>query len=183
MTPTTPTPYNGPTGWSGLLGTPITLPSFAPQAAGESLADYGRRAMRYALQLQAPIFAQLDDTALEAAGDACTHALTMRGHSDPTLACLTSLQRDLRSRLTARQADRAAGLLRLQAWLDAQGGGEVAPASDDAPQGPQGGSKVPRRPRPVLPTGPAGRVSPDETGQASSWAVPALPAASLADAF
>jgi hypothetical protein len=147
--------------------TPITLPSFAPQAAGETLADYGRRAMRYALQLQAPIFAQLDDVALEAAGDAITHALTAKGISDITLACLAGLQRDIRARLAGRLAERAEGFQRLQAWLDAQPA-DVPPAGgDDAPQG-GGGSKVRR---PVAPRPPA----------PPSFAP--LPALDMADAF
>jgi hypothetical protein len=171
-------------------GAELAPPPFARQAAGESTADYGRRAMFYALQL-APWFAPLDDAGLEAGSDAVTEAVTAKGISETTLRQLNSLQQSLRRQLAGRQRDRAERDRRLQELFDLAAGAQGAAVDVDAQAGSQGpaagsqgggGSKVPRAPRPKG-QGPAGGLQAmDETGAgAFRRAVFQVPAASLAD--
>jgi hypothetical protein len=163
MTTTTTTTITAPAG---------TAPAFEPQQAGEGWSEYGRRAMLYALQLQAPCFAQLDNDGLQAAADACNPAMSARDVSAVTLNALAALQRELRARLAGRQADTARRVAALQDAHDRVFGADAgrqapAAAAEVPPAGPSGGSKVRK------PAGPRGPVPPAFQ----------LPEFDLADAF
>lgn len=126
------------------------------QTAGEGWSEYGRRAMLFALQLDAPCFAGIDNDGLQAGADACNHAMAARGVSDTTVACLTALQSEMRTRLAGRRLDVATRLAGLH--TEPQTLPEVPQAATpDAggPQGPGGGSKVKAPRGPQRPTPPA----------------------------
>ena len=103
-------------------------------APGETLAGYGLRAMRYALQLDAFDYSRMDDLALEAAADAITHAVTAREISPVTLGYLQLVQACLRRRLSGRRAAAARLTAGLDAWLAVHG-----PAAGDAGDRPASG--------------------------------------------
>jgi cell division septation protein DedD len=131
-------------------------PTFPLRQDGEGGNAYGRRVVLYALQLEAPVFSELDNDGLEAGATVCNHLMAERGVTAGTVACLTALQRELRARLAGRRADTAQRLAGLQASADALQGptqpdAPVAPPA--APQQPGGGSKVkaPKGPKPVAP--------------------------------